>query len=106
MGEARSMRDNFGEGPALQFGERTGFDDADAVANLALVVLVVHVVFFRALDDLVEFRVRNAGDVFDDEGLVHFIGNDHANAGFTKVDLCVRRLDLCVRRSLAHGKDR
>ena len=76
-----------------------GLDDADAVADLALVALVVHVVFLGALDDLVEFRMGNAGNVFDDEGLVHFIGNDHANAGFTKVD-------LCVRRSLAHGSNR
>ena len=93
------MGNDFGERPALQFRKRTGFDDTDAVADLALVLLVVHVVFFGTLDDFVELGMGNTGNVFDDEGLVHFIGNDHANTGFTKVD-------LCVRRSLAHGGSR
>ena len=55
-------------------------------------------VFFRAFDDLVEFRMGNPCDVFDDESLVHFIGDDHADAGFTE-------MDLCVRWSLAHVKN-
>ena len=93
------MRNNLCECPALQPRKRLGLNDANAVSNLTLVALVMHVVFLGAFDDLVEFRVGNAGDVFDDEGLVHFIGNDHANTGFTKVD-------LCVRRSLAHGSSR
>ena len=93
------MGNDFGKRPALQFRERACLDDADAVTDLALVALVMHVVFLGALDDLVEFRVGNTGNVFNDEGLVHFIGNDHANAGFTKVD-------LCVRRSLAHVSNR
>ena len=98
-----SMGHDFSKRPAFQFGKRTGFDDANAVADLALVGLVVNVVFLRALDDLVELGMGNAGHVFDDEGLVHFIGNDHANAGFAEMDLTVRGLDWCVRRSLAHG---
>jgi hypothetical protein len=89
------MRDDLRKGPAFELGKRTRLDDADAVTDLALVGFVMHVVFFGALDDLVELGMRNAGDVLDDEGLVHFVGNDHANAGFTEVD-------LCVRRSLAH----
>ena len=91
------MRDDLGKSPPLQLRERLGFDDAHAVANLTLVGLVVHVVFLRALDDFIELRMGNTGNVFDDEGLIHFIGNDHADAGFTK-------MDLDVRSSLAHGR--
>ena len=93
------MGNDFGKRPALQFRERASLDDADAVTDLALVAFVMHIIFFRALDDLVEFRVRNTGNVLNDESLVHFIGDDHADAGFTKVD-------LCVRRRLAHGSNR
>ncbi len=93
------MRQDFSEGPTLQFGERLGFDDADAVADLGLAAFVMHVVLLRPLDDLVETRMRNAGDVLDDEGLVHLVGDDHANAGFTKVD-------LSVLGSIAHGENR
>jgi hypothetical protein len=45
----------------------------------------VDVVLFRALNDLVEFRMRNAGDVLDDDGLVHFGGHDDADAGLAQV---------------------
>ena len=97
------VRDDFGESPALQFRKWPGLDDADAVADLTLVRLVMHIVFLRALDDFIKLRVGHAGDVFDDEGLVHFIGDDHADTGFAQMDLGVRRLDGCVRRSLAHS---
>ena len=93
------VSDDFGERPALEFGKRPGFDDADAVADLGLAVLVMHVVFLRAFDDFVEARMGNAGDVFDDEGFVHLVGDDHANTGFTKVD-------LSVRGSFAHGRNK
>ena len=93
------MRNDLGKCPTLEFRKRARLDDSDAVTDMSLVGLVVHVVFLRALDDFVELGMGNTGNVFDDESLVHFIGNDHANAGFTKVD-------LCVRRCLAHDKNR
>jgi hypothetical protein len=40
----------------------------------------------------------NTGNVLDDDSLFHFVGNDHANACFTEVD-------LCVLGSLAHDKN-
>ena len=83
------MGENFGKSPALQLGKRPGLDDFHAVADLCLAVFVVHVVFLGALDDLVEFRVGNTGNVLNDEGLFHFVGNDHANAGLAEVDLGV-----------------
>ena len=93
-----SMGEDFCECPALEFGERTGFNDADAVADLGLAGFVVDVVFFRPFDDLVEFGVGNSGDMLDDEGLVHFIGHDDADAG-----LAVGGGGF--RCGLAHGRD-
>ncbi|MEN9975024.1 MAG: hypothetical protein RLZZ282_1030, partial [Verrucomicrobiota bacterium] len=75
-----SMRNNFGKRPTLQFREWTGFDDADAVADFRLAGFVMNVVFFGTFDDFIEAWVRDASDVLDDEGLIHFIGDDHANA--------------------------
>jgi hypothetical protein len=83
------MGDNFGEGPAFQLGKRAGLNDANSVADLSLIFLIMHVIFFRTFDDFVELWMGNTGNVFHDEGLFHFIGNDHANACFTEVDLCV-----------------
>lgn len=92
----RSMGDDLGKCPALELGKRTGLDDFHTVADLCLAVFVVHVVFLRAFDDFVELWMGNACDVFDDDGLFHFVGNDNANAGLTKVD-------LSVLRSFAHN---
>ncbi len=80
------VSENFRECPTFEFGDRLGFDDADAVADGGLALFVVHVVFLGALDDLVEFRVRNAGNVFDDDGFFHFVGNNDTYAGFAFVN--------------------
>ena len=81
-----SEAENFFQGPAFGLGDGFGLDDADAVANGGFALLVVHVVFLGALDDFIELRVRNTGDMFDDDGLFHFIGNDNTDAGFAQVD--------------------
>lgn len=93
------MSEDLGEAPTFQFGERLGFDDANAVTDFGLAGFVVDVVFFRPFDDFVETRMGDASDMLDDEGLVHLVGDDHANAGFTEVD-------LRVRGGIAHGDDR
>jgi hypothetical protein len=90
------MGEDFSQSPAFQLRERPGFDDFDTVADLSLARFVVDVVFFRAFNDFVKLRVRNAGNVLNDDGFFHFIGNHHAYAGLTEVD-------LSVLRSLAHG---
>ena len=90
--QADSMGENFSERPTLQLRKRTGFDDADAVTNFGLAAFVMHVVFLRAFDDFIEAWMRNTCDVLDNESLVHFIGDDHADAGFAKVDLSVCRI--------------
>lgn len=80
------MRDNFSKCPALELGYRLGFDNTYAVADGGFALFVVHVIFLGTLDDFVELRVRNTGDVLDDDGLFHFIGNDNTDAGLTLVD--------------------
>ena len=78
------MGDDFLKCPAFELGQRAGLDDADAVADLGLAVFVVDVVFFGSFDDLVELGMGNAGDVLDDDGLVHLIGDDKADAGLAE----------------------
>ena len=80
------MRENLSKVPTLQLGCWLGFDNTNAVADLGFTLFVMHVVFLRTFHDLVETCVRNACDVFDNDSLVHFIGDDHANAGFTKMN--------------------
>jgi hypothetical protein len=82
---AGSVGKHFGESPALKLGKRLSFNDADAVADLCLAAFVMHVVFLGPFYDLVELRVRDASDVFDDEGLLHFVGDDNADTGLAKV---------------------
>src|SRR5688500_7634536 len=85
MVNPESVREDLLEAPALQLRQRAGFDDANTVANGGFTLLVMHVVLLRALDDLVELRVRDAGDVLDDDRLVHFGGDDNADAGLAQV---------------------
>ena len=91
--------ENLDEAPPLEFAQRTGFHDADTLSFLGFALFIMRIEFGRALDDLFKLRVGHTADDFDHEGLVHFVGNDHADAGFTEVD-------LCVRRSLAHDGSR
>lgn len=84
------MGNDFSKCPTLQLGKWASLDDADTVTNLTLVGLVVDVIFLGTFDDFVEFRMGNTCDVLNHEGLVHLVGNDHADAGFTEVDLRVR----------------
>jgi len=76
---------NFLKSPALELGNRLGFNDPHLVADLGFALFVVHVVFLGPLDDLVEAWVRNTSNVLDHKGLVHLVGNDHANASLAKV---------------------
>lgn len=73
---------DLGECPALESGNGAGLDDSDAVANDSFGFFVVHVVFLGALDNFLESWVRNAGDVLDNDGFIHFIGDNDAYACF------------------------
>src|SRR5919108_2714479 len=63
--------DDFGKAPVLRLRERTRLDDADNVAGLRLVLLVVCVEALRAPDDLLVLRVRLHDVDTDDDRLVH-----------------------------------
>jgi hypothetical protein len=79
------MTDDFLQCPALEFGKRAGFNDADAVTDLGLAGFIVDVVFLGALDNLVELGMGNTRDVFDDDGFVHLVRYDHTDACFAQV---------------------
>src|SRR5919108_2433940 len=63
--------DDFGKAPVLRLRERTRLDDADNVAGLRLVLLVVCVEALRAPDDFLVLRVRLHDVDTDDDRLVH-----------------------------------
>jgi len=75
---------NFDETPALGFAERPGFHDAHAIPDLGFVLLVVGMEFGDMLRDFPELRVRNACHGADDDGFIHFIGYDLADADLTE----------------------
>ena len=60
--------------------QRAGLHDADLVADVGVVGLVVGVQLLRAHDELVVLGVADALDDGDDGGLVHLVGHDDALA--------------------------
>src|SRR4029453_12059322 len=74
------LLEHFGEAPVLRLAEWTGLDDADEVADLGRVLLVVRVELRRAADDLLVLRVRLHRVDLDHDRLVHRIRDDDAAA--------------------------
>src|ERR671922_717153 len=70
--------DDFGKAPVLRLRERARLDDADNVAGLRLVLLVVCVEALRAPDDLLVLRVRLHDVDADDDRLSHRRRDDDA----------------------------
>src|SRR5438105_2706825 len=79
--------DDFDQAPPLQFAERPRFHDANGIAVLCFVLLVVRVKFLLLLDNLAEFRVRHAGDSADDDRFVHPARNHFAYPRLTRTAL-------------------
>src|SRR2546423_15613402 len=77
MALPRRLHD-FGQAPVLLLREWARLDDADEIAHLRLVLLVVRVELRRAADDLLVARVRLERVDLDDDRLVHRAGDDHA----------------------------
>src|SRR6476660_1093633 len=77
---AGSLRglDDLGEAPALGGGERAGLDDADDVADVGGVLLVVGVELDAPPDDLLVLLVRGDHVDLDHDRLVHRAGDDDA----------------------------
>src|SRR5258706_11406339 len=71
---------NLHDAPPFELRERTGFHDADPVADLHVVVLVVRVDLGGALDGLGVLRMADALDHRDDRGVVHLVGHHQALA--------------------------
>ena len=76
------MTEDFDEFPALKLGHRTSLTDADFVTDSGAAIFIMCVEFLRTLHDFFELRVRNTGDVFDNNRLIHARGLDDTNAHF------------------------
>lgn len=63
--------ENFNELPTLEFRNWIGLPDADLVSHGSFTLLIVCVEFLRLLDDLLEFGVRDAVDVLNNDGFIH-----------------------------------
>ena len=74
---------DFDHAPALVLAEGAGLHHADGIADAALVVLVVRLELIRPADDLLIGLVRNVVSDGHDDGLVHLVGDDLANAHLT-----------------------
>src|ERR687896_1795882 len=84
------LLDDLGEAPVLQLRERSRLDDADDVADLGRVGLVVRVELRRAADDLLVPPVRLDRVDLDDDRLVHRGRDDDATALLAAAALCLR----------------
>src|SRR5436305_4271724 len=71
---------DLGQAPALRLGQRTRLDDADDVADLRLVLLVVRVELDAAPDDLLVALVRADQLDLDNDRLVHRARDNDATA--------------------------
>src|SRR5260370_1347234 len=77
-GDARAPFDDLDQAPALGLGERAGFLDAHAVADLRFALFVVSIEFFIPGDDLLKFGMREAALDPDDDGFRHGVRDDLA----------------------------
>src|SRR5919197_4123370 len=81
---------HLGEPPVLRLRERARLDDADDVAHLRLVALVVSVELRRAADDFLVARVRLDRVDLDHDRLVHRARDDDAPALLPAAALALR----------------
>src|SRR6187549_3382374 len=100
------LLEHLGEAPVLRLAQRPGLDDADEVAELRGVLLVVRVELRRAADDLLVPRVRLHRVDLDHDRLVHRARDDNASAllATTALALWLGEADdrLARGRPLAH----
>src|SRR5919198_4814717 len=98
--------DDLGEPPTLRLRERPRLDNADDVAHVRGVLLVVRVELDATADDLLVARVRLDRVDLDDDRLVHRTGDDDATALLAAATLGLRlrrpRDRLALGRALPH----
>ena len=79
------LLDDRDESPSLGLRERSGFHHTDLIADVALVVLVVHMDLGGVLNDLPLDGVSDIVLDGNNDGLVHLVANDATHAGFSQV---------------------
>src|SRR5579864_6611436 len=90
-----SLLQDFGDTPASLLGDRTGLDDAHAIADPTHVLLVVDLEAPGVADDLLVERVRLEDLHHHDHGLLHLVAHDNA---VTDLAARARRLDRVTHR--------
>src|SRR5437763_16196814 len=105
-GSLRSLHDLY-ELPVLRLRQRTRLDDADDVADVRAVLLIVCVELRAAANDLLVARMRLDRVDLDDDRLVHRARDDDAAALLAPATLGLRLRRpadrLALGRALAHG---
>ena len=76
--------DDLDQPPVLILGNGACLHNQHLIADIALVLLVVRLELNGVLDDLFIQRMLFAAFDRDDDRLVHFIGNDLADSGFSE----------------------
>src|SRR5919109_3535803 len=89
IGRLLRLLQHLGEAPVLHLRERTRLDEADDVADLRHVALVVRVELAGAADDLLVHRVRLHRVHADDDRLVHPVRDDDASPLLPRTTLVV-----------------
>ena len=79
-----SVFKDFDQAPALEAAKRAGFHDAHAIANLGFVLFVVGVKFGDVLRNFAKLGVWDSCDCADDDGFIHFVGDDLTHACLAK----------------------
>jgi hypothetical protein len=87
LAPVRSVFENLHQLPTLQAAQRPGFFNPDQIANRAPVLRIVRIQFFRPFRNLAKFGVGYPANHGDHDGLLHFIGHDLADSGFSKMPL-------------------
>src|SRR5438093_548281 len=95
-----SLLHNLEHAPPLLFGDGACLGDADEVAHAALVLLVVDLEAGALLHRLAIQTVRLRRGDLDDDGLVHLVGDDGAQADLAPA---ARRGRGCLSGGVAHS---
>src|SRR5690606_41453021 len=75
--------DDFDEAPALLFAERACFHDANCIAHVRVIILVVSHQFGRLFDELAIDRMFDLSSDRDGDAFIHLVANDGPDALFT-----------------------
>jgi len=83
------LLDDGNQTPALILRQRTCFHNPNPIADGTGVAFVMSLQFIGTLYNFSDYRVLYAVFYCHDDGFVHFVANNPANAGFSKIPLCI-----------------